>query len=182
MIDNCHGQYRLPSHATQGITQGRRLCHHDNASLPNIVCSSSFSSLFHHSRKEPYHAMAAPLEFLPAEICGRILCSTELEDLPNLVRASPLYFRQYVLDRTSILNHSLHATIPGLVLDLLAVQQTPLPQTTGFVDRGSFDNPKRYTDSEFMDRGDRQARRRGPCPPWRTMILLDHHGRVRPYG
>ncbi|KAK4170731.1 hypothetical protein QBC36DRAFT_124736 [Triangularia setosa] len=62
---------------------------------PRIINSSSADS---------------PVEALPSEICRLILCALALEDLFVLIRASPIYLQQYLLDPEYIRRHCLFQT------------------------------------------------------------------------
>ncbi|KAK4041114.1 hypothetical protein C8A01DRAFT_34847 [Parachaetomium inaequale] len=63
----------------------------------------------------------APLENLPAEIRRQILFSCGLDELRTLVRASPVFHQQYLLDRKSILCSCLDATLGSTTVEACAL-------------------------------------------------------------
>ncbi|KAJ4386827.1 hypothetical protein N0V93_009725 [Gnomoniopsis smithogilvyi] len=65
----------------------------------------------------------ARLESLPAEIRGQILADADLQVLHALIRASPVFYRQYLLDRKFFLTASLDVTLGIVAIDAHAVQR-----------------------------------------------------------
>lgn len=64
------------------------------------------------------------LETLPAELRVQILDLLDLEGLEALVRASPVYHDQYLLDRKRLLFACLKITLGNMFIDACAVQET----------------------------------------------------------
>lgn len=63
------------------------------------------------------------LESLPAEIRRQILAGADLHCLNALIRASPIFYRQYPLDRKFLLTASLDVTLGIVAIDAHAVQR-----------------------------------------------------------
>lgn len=63
------------------------------------------------------------VEHLPPELRHELLTTLDLSSLRNMVHASPVFYRQYVLERCSILSLCLERTL-GTVLDAYWVYQT----------------------------------------------------------
>ncbi|RTE69323.1 hypothetical protein BHE90_016297 [Fusarium euwallaceae] len=66
----------------------------------------------------------AIVENLPPEVRHELLATLDLSSLRNMVHASPVYYRQYVLERRSILSLCLERTLGRTVLDAYWVYQT----------------------------------------------------------
>ncbi|KAM0429332.1 hypothetical protein ACHAPT_006547 [Fusarium lateritium] len=66
----------------------------------------------------------AMVENLPPEVRHDLLTTLDLSSLRNLVHASPVYHRQYILGRRSILSLCLERTLGATVLDAYWVYQT----------------------------------------------------------
>lgn len=65
------------------------------------------------------------LEALPAELrCHILFCISDLGDLRALVRASPIFYQQYLLDRRALLRLGLNDTLGSLLRDAYAVHWT----------------------------------------------------------
>lgn len=61
------------------------------------------------------------LENLPSELRSQILCSIgDLRTLRSLVRSSPTYHAQYILDRDNILKQCLESELDGFYIDASA--------------------------------------------------------------
>lgn len=63
------------------------------------------------------------LESLPPEIRRHLLSTLDLERLKSLVRASPTFHEQYLLDRKYLLCRSLERTLGSVTVDAYAVHQ-----------------------------------------------------------
>ncbi|KAK4234130.1 hypothetical protein C8A03DRAFT_38115 [Achaetomium macrosporum] len=77
----------------------------------------------HPSPPGPRSAPAA-LETLPAELRHQVLCSVSdigIENLRALVRASPVFHQQYLLDRKVFLSRALKSSLGNLLVDAYAV-------------------------------------------------------------
>ncbi|KAJ5333049.1 uncharacterized protein N7506_006832 [Penicillium brevicompactum] len=59
----------------------------------------------------------APLELLPPEIRRYLLAMLEFEGLKNLIHASPIYHRQYLLDRNWFLSKCLDKALCGATIE-----------------------------------------------------------------
>ena len=68
----------------------------------------------------------SPLECLPAEIRHHILSFTQYEGLKPLVRASPVYHQQYLLDRERLLYGCLERSLGSSTIDACAVYESGL--------------------------------------------------------
>lgn len=66
----------------------------------------------------------AMVEKLPPEVRHELLTTLDLSSLRNMVHASPVCYRQYVLERRSILSLCLERTLRKTVLDAYWVYQT----------------------------------------------------------
>ncbi|KAJ4203816.1 hypothetical protein NW759_015018 [Fusarium solani] len=66
----------------------------------------------------------AMVEHLPPELQHELLTTLDLSSLRNMVHASPVFYRQYVLERCSILSLCLERTLGRTVLDAYWVYQT----------------------------------------------------------
>lgn len=64
------------------------------------------------------------VENLPPEVRHEFLTTLDLSSLRNMVHASPVFYRQYVLERRSILSLCLERTLGRTVLDAYWVYQT----------------------------------------------------------
>ncbi|KAK4148733.1 hypothetical protein C8A00DRAFT_38682 [Chaetomidium leptoderma] len=70
-------------------------------------------------------APTAALEALPAELRCQVLAHLSelgLADLTALVRASPVFYQQYLLDRKALLGRGLKTTLGNVLVDAYAVQ------------------------------------------------------------
>lgn len=70
-------------------------------------------------------APTSALEALPAELRCRVLSHLSelgLADLTALVRASPVFYQQYLLDRKALLGRGLKTTLGNVLVDAYAVQ------------------------------------------------------------
>ncbi|RMJ06421.1 hypothetical protein CDV36_013981 [Fusarium kuroshium] len=66
----------------------------------------------------------AIVENLPPEVRHELLTILDLSSLRNMVHASPVYYRQYVLERRSVLSLCLERTLGRTVLDAYWVYRT----------------------------------------------------------
>ncbi|UPL00537.1 hypothetical protein LCI18_011471 [Fusarium solani-melongenae] len=66
----------------------------------------------------------AMVENLPPEVRHEILTTLDLTSLRNVVHASPVFYRQYVLKRRSVLSRCLERTLGRTLLDAYWVYQT----------------------------------------------------------
>ncbi|KAL2687369.1 hypothetical protein Neosp_004929 [[Neocosmospora] mangrovei] len=66
----------------------------------------------------------AIVEGLPPEVRHELLTTLDLSSLRNMVHASPVFYRQYVLERRSVLSLCLERTLGKTVLDAYWVYQT----------------------------------------------------------
>lgn len=64
------------------------------------------------------------LERLPPEIRRHLLSVLDLASLKALVRASPAFHEQYLLDRRFLLHNSLEVTLGSVILDAYAVHRS----------------------------------------------------------
>jgi len=68
----------------------------------------------------------APLEDCPPEVRRQLLSILELEDLSALVHASPVFHKQYLLDRRFLLCKCLETTLRSVAIDADTVYQSGL--------------------------------------------------------
>ncbi|KJZ75413.1 hypothetical protein HIM_05109 [Hirsutella minnesotensis 3608] len=66
----------------------------------------------------------APLERLPPEVRRQLLANLRLPDLRTLVRASPVFHQQYLMDRRFVLCKSLDTTLQRVAIDAFAAYQS----------------------------------------------------------
>ncbi|KAH6617581.1 hypothetical protein F5144DRAFT_607073 [Chaetomium tenue] len=79
------------------------------------------------ARLAPEAAPAAALESMPAELRCQILSHVEdLDDLMALVTASPVFYRQYLLDRKALVVRTTIPTLDDLLVDAYAAYTSDL--------------------------------------------------------
>ncbi|RSL53718.1 hypothetical protein CEP51_014843 [Fusarium floridanum] len=101
----------------------------DNFSQPRNMDDPSNCWLTSELNMESTHSIRiytsdAIVENLPPEVRHELLTTLDLSSLRNMVHASPVYYRQYVLERRSILSLCLERTLGRTVLDAYWVYQT----------------------------------------------------------
>ncbi len=69
----------------------------------------------------------APLENLPPELRHQVLATLTLDGLRDLVHASPVFYQQYLQDRTLLIRQCLRNTLGNVIIEAYAVHQSSAP-------------------------------------------------------
>ncbi|OJJ75258.1 hypothetical protein ASPBRDRAFT_193907 [Aspergillus brasiliensis CBS 101740] len=111
---------------------------------------------------EPCHSHShIQLETLPAELRVQILNLLDFEGLEALIRASPVYHEQYLLDRKRLLLARLKVTLGSMFIDACAVHET---SSLSFIQARSMDTIPKYLQSF-------EKKRSSPCHATEPEVL-----------